>query len=452
MLLPRTTEPNTLTQPAPTMPPPVSGVQPPLPPNAILTSTGSSSPPPKKPIFKILLFVLLLFILVGGVAVALYLTSQEQEVRQKASQPDNYSQEPFTFQDVKPPSSTVTHRFIPEGSNTDITEVFGNFTFPSHPSCDANSSCTAPVKFEITQIVSQNNLSLVCTTNTANLVHYKFLTNTNPPYPNNLTHNTPDGNANCNRPLSQCDNDPQCTRSEVIRLYGPSGCGDECRVFQATLPFSITNTEYGCGCVQFDPNISTLSVNCRPADEPTAEMTTYTFTRDTAYNNDEGPWAYGYNTAQCAGPTSAPTASPTVTSAPTPTTPPTATATPPGTRNTPTPTPTRTTTPVPTATPAPFGEMCVSISSNPSQPTYNDTVVFTCGAVSGITNYQFRYKPPGSTQYQTLATAQSNQSESLRVNLTGQYVVQCRICPPATSQYQYCNDPNWGWDSTQTTN
>jgi len=276
------------------------------------------------------------------------------------------------------------------------------------------------------------------------LVYYKFLTNTDDPnYPGNLTHNTPTVNANCNRPLSQCDNDPNCTRSEIIRLYGPSGCGDECRQFVASIDFNITNTEYGCGCVQFDPNISELSLNCRSIDE--TENTTYTFTRGTS----SGPWAYASNTAQCSTPVSP---SPTATITPTPTTPT-------GPTNSPTPTPTRgpSATPTPsgrptaTPTPPPFGGMCLSISMSPATPAYNDSVVFTCGLVQGVAKYEFRYFEPGVLTPTKLDASSGNVSKAIKVTKTGTYTAQCRICPPVTSSNTYCNDPNWGWDPTITT-
>ena len=59
------------------------------------------------------------------------------------------------------------------------------------------------VEFKITEITS--DASYTCTTNTANLVYYKFLTNTNDPnYPGNLDRNDLGANipANCNRPIS----------------------------------------------------------------------------------------------------------------------------------------------------------------------------------------------------------------------------------------------------------
>ena len=139
--------------------------------------------------------------------------------------------------------------------------------------------------------------------------------------------------------------------------------------------FNITNTEYGCGCVQFDPNIAELSLNCRRPDE--TEMTTYTFTRGT----ESGPWAHAYNNAQCSTPTT-PQSTPDDDAFADPNYPCQQYAnsyanqtshwhtnpTPPG-RPTATPTP----------TPPPFYDMCLSISSSPAEPKYNDDVTFTCG-------------------------------------------------------------------------
>lgn len=497
------------------------GVVPPAPPS-VPPAYSNPTPPAKKKgsssFFKLFGLGVVLVVLVGGLITAYVLSQQQQEIRQQASQADNYTQNPFTFQDVQ----NVDLTFLPDAGQTGAPGyVKGKFSYVSNPSCDANMSCSAAVKFEISEV----DTDLICTTNTANLVHYKFLTNTSDPnYPGNLTHNTPTVNANCNRPLSQCDNDPNCTRSDVIRLYGPSGCGDRCTVFEATLPFSVTNTEYGCGCVQFDPNISVLSLNCRPRD--VTETRTYTFTRDTT--NDQGPWAYAYNTAQCSTPVSP---SPTATITPTPTTPagPTNSPTPTqagGPSATPTPTATQIkltceqcdldqdnkvehtaptkddldfivaclgqpansesckranlnpqgtlinsgdvnqfvasctgvyannmtcSTPTATPTPPPFGGMCLSISMSPATPAYNDSVTFTCGLVQGVAKYEFRYFEPGVLTPTKLDASSGNVSKAIKVTKAGTYTAQCRICPPVTSSNTYCNDPNWGWDPTITT-
>ncbi|MCA9373407.1 hypothetical protein KC921_04935 [Candidatus Woesebacteria bacterium] len=179
-------------------------------------------------------------------------------------------------------------------------------------------------------------------------------------------------------------------------------------------------------------------------------MTTYTFTRGT----ESGPWAYAYNNAQCSTPTT-PQSTPTMTPSPTPTTPANTTPTPTPTKpvtGTPTPTPPGRPTATPTPTPPPFGDMCLSISSSPAEPKYNDDVTFTCGLVQGVSKYEFRYTEPGSTQTRALNVKSVNVSQPLTVNKSGSYTVQCRICPTATTDNPYCNDPNWGWDATLTSN
>lgn len=419
-----------------------SGVIPPAPPTvppAYANTAPPASPKKSSSFFKFVGLGILLVVLIGGLGVAYFLTQQKQEIRQQASQETGYTQQPFTFQDT---NNNVELVFTADG-NSGPTEVKGVFTYPSSPSCDANMSCNATAEFNITEITS--DADYVCTTNTANLVYYKFLTNTNDPnYPGNLAHNDLGANipANCNRPISQCGSDPQCTTSEVIRLYGPSGCGDECRKFVTSLDFNITNTEYGCGCVQFDPNIAELTLNCRRPDD--TEMKMYKFTRGTA----SGPWAYAYNNAQCSTPTT-PQSTPT----PTPTTPANSTPTPsPTTPVTGTPTPTPPSKPTATPTPPPFGDMCLSISSSPAEPKYNDAVTFTCGLVQGVTKYEFRYTEPGSTQTRALNIKSVNVSQPLTVNKSGSYTVQCRICPTPTTDNPYCNDPNWGWDASLTSN
>ncbi len=149
--------------------------------------------------------------------------------------------------------------------------------------------------------------------------------------------------------------------------------------------------------------------------------------------------------------TPTPTGRPSATPTPTPTGRPSATPTPTGRPSaTPTPTPTTkpstTPTPTPTATPAPFGGMCLSISSIPAVPKYNDSVSFACGLVVGVNRYEFRYFEPGSLNPISLAASSRNISQTIKVNKVGTYTAQCRICPEPTSQYTYCKDPNWGWD------
>lgn len=149
--------------------------------------------------------------------------------------------------------------------------------------------------------------------------------------------------------------------------------------------------------------------------------------------------------------TPTPTGRPSATPTPTPTGRPSATPTPTGRPTaTPTPTPTSrpsaTPSPTPTATPAPFGGMCISISSIPAAPKYNDSVSFACGLVTGVSRYEFRYKEPGSSEFTTLLASSRNVSQAIKVNKVGTYIAQCRICPEPTSQYSYCKDPNWGWD------
>ncbi|HNQ17101.1 MAG TPA: hypothetical protein PKJ26_01665 [Candidatus Woesebacteria bacterium] len=422
------------------------GVVPPAPP-AVPPAYSNPTPPAKKKssgsFFKLFGLGVVLVVLIGGLITAYVLSQQQQEIRQQASQADQYTQNPFTFQDIQ----NLDLTFIPKPGEPEEapSQVKGKFVFENNPSCNANMSCTTNVKFEITEI--NTGMTMRCGTNTANLVHYTFLTNTSDPnYPGNLTHNTPTVNANCNRPVSQCGDDPNCSSSEVVRLYGPSGCGDECKVFQGSLSFSVTNTEYGCGCVQFDPNISELSINCRPIDGTTYR--TYTYTRQTT----DGPWSYASNTAQCSTPVSP---SPTATITPTPTTPvgptntPTPTATlPPGV---PSATPTPSGRPTATPTPPPFGGMCLSISMSPATPAYNDSVTFTCGLVQGVAKYEFRYFEPGVLTPTKLDASSGNVSKAIKVTKAGTYTAQCRICPPVTSSNTYCNDPNWGWDPTITT-
>lgn len=377
-----------------------------------------------------------------------YLLSQQgQDVRQEAATPSDYPPKQFTLQhlnaEVETFEASNAPDYAPSSVNLKIDFV------PSAPNCGTTMSCTADVRATLVDDAGAPALPENCTINTASLVYYRFLTDTTSTYyPDNLTYNNFDpggwGNANCNRPVSQCAADPNCDTKVINPIYGPpsSQCGPEgCLYFQTQTEFSITNTEYGCGCIQFDVNISNMSLNCTSRD---GQSTTVSYRR----TSNNGPWAYGYNTDRCEEPvptaTVTPTPQATNTPTPTPTTPASATATP-----TPTSPPNATATP--TATPAPFGEMCLDITANPAAPKYNDAVTFTCAAVAGVESYQFRYFEPSTLTPTALATREKNVSQPLTVNKAGEYTVQCRICPPATATNQYCNDPNWGWDPIVTT-
>ena len=354
---------------------------------------------------KLLGIVVVALLIVGGLGLALQISQQQQEIRQQASQPEDPMRQPFSLTEtnVSAGADGNTHRFIPTEGNI-VSEVFGKFSFVDSPSCDSNFSCAAPVTFEITAINSDSEL--ICTTNTASLVSYTFLTNTNDPnYPSNLTANSPTSNANCNRPLTDCDQDSQCNQSDILTLYGSQTCGDECRTYEGVASFAVSETEYSCGCVQFDPNISTISLNCKNPDD--SEFQTLTFSRDIEYNQDQGPWAYGSNVT-CP-----------VSDVPSAT---------------------------PTPTTEPIGEMCLSISSTPARPKFNDSVSFTCGLVLGISNYEFRYFEPNSVLPISIDIASTNISKPIRITKTGRYTAQCRICPIPTENNRYCEDPNWGWD------
>ena len=226
-------------------------------------------------------------------------------------------------------------------------------------------------------------------------------------------------------------------------------CSNQC-VASKALPVVATPTP--TTTVTTTPtNTPTRTPTATPTRTPTATPTrtpTATPTRTPTATPTRTPTPVPSATASPT-PTRTPTATPTRTPTATPTRTPTATPT-----RTPTPvpsataspTPTRTPTPTATPTPRPFGGMCVAIYMDPVQPKFGDQVTFTCGLVTGVTRYEFRYYQPGSSTPRSLATASSNVSQPLTVNLVGDYAAQCRICPEPTALYTYCNDPNWGWD------
>ncbi len=96
--------------------------------------------------------------------------------------------------------------------------------------------------------------------------------------------------------------------------------------------------------------------------------------------------------------------------------------------STPSPTPTRTPTPSPSPTATP-GPVCVSLTMTPPNPTINQSITLTCGAVAGAFRYEFRVGLPNNTLVTVQpSSAQSRVSQPFTINQSGQHGAQCRIC------------------------
>lgn len=394
---------------------------------------------------KIGSFLLLLIVLTGGIGVAVYLNLQNQDIRQEATAPVNIQPRAFTFQHINPETEVFSRFEGEQGPSTINAKI--EF-LPAAPSCGVTRSCTAQLRATLLNDEGSPSLPESCTLNTASLSYYRFITNSDDPnYPANLangiTVNGQEIPANCQRPVSGCGTDANCYQPpEVITMYGPtsSQCTDQCNYFEKSLDFNITDLEYGCGCIQFDPNVSIITLNCVDPSNP-AEPTLIKYSR----TSNNGPWAYGYNNDQCGQPTLPPASTPTPALSPTPQ--PTNTPSPKA-KATPTPTPPPNSTPTPTY--PPVGPMCDSISMSPTEPKFGDQVTFTCGSVTGVTEYQFRYFEPNSTTPKSLSTARDNISSPLTINLSGRYRAQCRICPSNADTNNSCTNPTWGWDPVPT--
>ena len=381
-----------------------------------------SNPPPHKSrsLGKFVTLLLLIFVLAGGIGVAYYLNTNTQDIRQQATLPEDFQPQPFTFQYTNP----ETEEFTRSSGNLGPASIRATIDFlPTAPNCGVTRSCNAQVRATLVNEAGAPAVPESCTINTASLVFYRFLTNANDAnYPDNLasgiTVNGQQIPANCNRPVSECGSDPNCYQPPTpIVMYGPPSnqCDGQCSYFESSVDFNITDLEYGCGCVQFDPNVSEITLNCNDPANPN-EPALIKYTR----SSNNGPWAYGYNNAQCDQPL------------------PSFTPTPPPVSPTPT---------LPTATPTPVvGPMCVSISMSPTNPSLGNQVTFTCGRVNGITEYQFRYFEPGSSTPISLTAANLNVSSPLTVSRSGTYRAQCRICPSNADSAQTCANLNWGWD------
>jgi len=389
-------------------------------------------------LIKIGIFIFLLFVLVGGIGVAFFLNTQTQEIRQQADEIPEPTPPAFTYH--APVSGTSV---LSRSDNGEVDTIVASIEFDNSPSC-LNGACRANVRVVPDKFPDLGS-EIRCRINTATVVYYNMQTKTDDGvYPANVALPAGGANANCARPLTYCadGSDPNCERGNFM-AYGPptSQCGGDpyaCRYFVAEIPFSLRSIDQSCGCSQLDVSVSNISFSCD------GDTQTITYTKEEG-DTSVGGYAYGYSTAQCSAnpPTNTPA-------------PPTNTPTPP--INTPTPTPPVVNSPTPTSppnstptpTPAIAGPMCASISMNPTSPKLNDQVTFTCGKVTGITEYQFRYFEPGSSTPISLSAANANVSSPLTLTKTGNYRAQCRICPSNADRNDSCANPNWGWDPVPT--
>lgn len=374
---------------------------------------------------KVGVFLLLLMVLTGGIGVAVYLNSQTQDIRQEADVVTEPTPVPFSFHAPVSGTSILTRTV-----NGEVDTITANIEFDGSPSC-LNGACRANVRV-VPDRIPELGPGIRCRLNTSTVVFYNMQTNQNDlAYPANVSLPANGALANCNRPLTGCadGSDTNCERGNLT-AYGPptSQCGGDpyaCTYYEAEIPYALRSIDLNCGCSQLDVSVSNLSFLC----ENDTQTITYNKVGDDA---SIGGYAYGYSTAQCTVTT--PTVTP-PTNSPTPTTPP---------RSTPTPTSPPNSTPTPT-TPA-VGPMCVSISMSPTAPQLGGTVTFTCGRVAGITEYQFRYFEPGSTEVKPLSTARENISSPLSITKSGNYRAQCRVCPSNADSTNTCANPAWGWD------
>ncbi len=74
----------------------------------------------------------------------------------------------------------------------------------------------------------------------------------------------------------------------------------------------------------------------------------------------------------------------------------------------------------------PPAPMCLSISMNPSTPALNSQVIFTCGQVSGVSNYGFRVIQPNGAIEEL--SANGNVSLPYTITQSGAYRAECRLC------------------------
>lgn len=390
-------------------------------------------------LLKVGIFIVLLFILVGGIGVAFFLSTQTQEIRQQADETPEPTPPAFTYH--APVSGTS---ILSRSNNGEVDTIVASIEFDGNPSC-LNGTCRANVRV-VPDKFPELGSEIKCKINTATVVYYNMQTKTDDGvYPANVALPTGGANANCARPLTFCadGSDPNCERGNFM-AYGPpiSQCGGDpyaCTHFVAEVPFSLRSIDQSCGCSQLDVSVSNISFSC----DGDTQIITYTKEEG---DTSVGGYAYGYSTAQCSATPPTNTPAPTI-STPTNTPPPGATVTP-TSRPTNTPPPGATMTPTPT--PVSVGPMCVSISMSPTSPKLNDQVTFTCGRVTGITEYQFRYFEPGSSTPLPLSSANINVSSPLTITKTGNYRAQCRVCPSNADRNDTCADPNWGWDPVPT--
>ncbi len=98
---------------------------------------------------------------------------------------------------------------------------------------------------------------------------------------------------------------------------------------------------------------------------------------------------------------------------------------------TPRPTPSPTPRPSPTPTPTPVvGPMCISITLNSrnNPPKLGDSITLTCGAVTGVTEYEFRIRQPDGQIIPISSLNGSRTSVAYQISSQGKYAAQCRIC------------------------
>jgi hypothetical protein len=79
-------------------------------------------------------------------------------------------------------------------------------------------------------------------------------------------------------------------------------------------------------------------------------------------------------------------------------------------------------------------QVCAGITMNPATPTLNSSVNFTCTAVTGVNNYQFRVIEPDGTITPLASKVEAvgvprNHSEAYTVSEAGSFRAECRLCP-----------------------
>ncbi len=78
----------------------------------------------------------------------------------------------------------------------------------------------------------------------------------------------------------------------------------------------------------------------------------------------------------------------------------------------------------------PPAPVCLNITASKTNPSFGDSITFTCGTVAGANHYEFRVKLPDGT-FQSL-TANGNVSSPYTINTSGAFAAQCRICTGAS--------------------